>query len=229
MPLANFLRGNNAPPAALLENILRNFALSFEVMIPANVVSYDRAKNIVTVQPAINRVNTANESIKRALLILPVFNPAGMGVGINFPLQKGDTGWVIACDRNAETFIETLEQSDPHTLDAHRYAFGFFIPDKIHGFVINPEDDGALVIETLDGKTRISIKDGQVTIASTENVKVSSKTATVSVSDSATVSCPETTWTGNITVDGDVIAKGVSLVNHVHPYSNGTTGKPQGS
>lgn len=229
MPLANFLRGTSATPADIWNNIMRNFALSFETMIPANVVEYDRQRNFVTVQPAINRITTDNESVKRALLSLPVFNPAGMGVGINFPLQKGDTGWVFACDRDTEKFIETRENSDPYTRNIHRYAFGFFLPDRIHDFVINKEDDGALVIETLDGKTRISIKQEQITVVSTGNVKVNSKTATVSVSDSATVSCPKTTWTGNITVDGDVIAKGISLVNHVHPYSNGTTEKPQGS
>lgn len=36
------------------------------------------------------------------------------------------------------------------------------------------------------------------------------------ISDSVTIDAPHTHVTGNVTVDGDVVASGVSLVHHVH-------------
>lgn len=237
MQSGNFLKGGMASPQEIWRNLMRNYGLELETVIPAVVVSYDRAKNIVTCQPAINRTDLDGNSIQRTLLIVPCFNPAGSSIGINFPLSAGDTGWVIASDRDTENFVGTLKVANAKTANIHKYSFGFFIPDKIHDFVINPEDDGALVIETVDGTTRISIKGGQITLTSTNNVKVNTVTAEVSASgevniqcDSANVNCPDTQWTGTITVDGDVIANGISLTNHVHfDTANQTifTGKPQ--
>ena len=123
-----------------------------------------------------------------------------------------------------------MQTTRPKTFRLHAYQFGFFIPDKVHDFKIHEDDADALVIETLDYKTRISIKQGQITIVSSNNVKVETKTADVTATDSATVNCPTTNWTGDIIVDGDVTASGVSLVNHVHydpSEQHVITGKPK--
>lgn len=43
-----------------------------------------------------------------------------------------------------------------------------------------------------------------------------------------TLTTPSVHCTGNVTVDGDVVASGISLVNHTHPGdSGGVTGPPQ--
>lgn len=241
-PELNFVDSEIPQPVEVWNNLIRNVLLSLEIVLPAVVVEYDRAKNLVTVQPAVNRVLTDGTEAKRALAKIPCVNLCGNGIGINFPLKKGDTGWLIAADRDTENFQQLLETSRPKTFNLHSFQFGFFIPDKIHGFKIHDDDADSLVIETLDCKTRISIKQGQITIVSSDNVKVETetadvtasdkvtlhcKTADVTVTDSATVNCPRTEWTGDIIVDGDVKAGGVSLVNHLHPQtSSANTGKP---
>ena len=221
------------------QNLLRQFAMDIETAIPAVVLSYDRADNIVTCRPAINRVTVENESVERSEVVVPCLNLAGNGIGLNFPLKSGDTGWIIAADSDTENFKRTLAVSDPNTYEIHRYQHGFFIPDQVSGFEIAEEDSDALVIQTLDGKTKIAIGAGQISIASESNVKVNALTADVTAVTSATVICPAISVTGAITVNGTITATGditagsgtsnISLLTHKHldPQEEYTmTGKP---
>lgn len=195
----------------IFDNIMRNFGMGFEVCIPAVVVSYDRAKNLVTCQPAINRIDTEGKSEPRMEIEVPCWNPCGNGLGINFPLQPGETGHVIACDRDSTFFKQYLKPMNPQTGDIHKYCHGFFLPDKVHDFVIKPEDENALVIESLSGDTRISILE---TPNGKSRVKITRKTASIevngfeielktptskiTVSDDGTIKATAT----NITIDG---------------------------
>ena len=208
------------------QNLLRQFSLDIETALPAVVLSYDRLNNIVTCRPAINRITVENKSVERSEVVVPCLNLAGGGIGINLPLKAGNTGWIIAADRNTENFKQTLAVADPNTFEIHRYEHGFFIPDKISGFEVAEEDSDALVIQTLDGTTKIAIGDGQVSITSKNNVKVNSVTADVTVATSANVICPLMTVTGAITVNGAITATGditagsgtsnIGLLSHKH-------------
>ena len=53
------------------ENLLRQFALEQENALPAVVTSYDRAKNLVTCRPAVNRLGVNGESQQRAEVVVP--------------------------------------------------------------------------------------------------------------------------------------------------------------
>ncbi|BBE51140.1 Baseplate assembly protein [Ferriphaselus amnicola] len=56
------------------------------------------------------------------------------------------------------------------------------------------------------------------------------QTATVQADTQVTVDCPLTHYTGNIVCDGDVVASGISLINHTHGAvmpGAGSTGAPQ--
>lgn len=225
---ANFVHGD-PDLAQIWENLMHNYGMDFEVCIPAVVVSYDRVKNVVTCRPALNRIDTAGQSVQRTLHIVPCFNPAGSGIGLNFPLQKGDTGWIFAGDRDPENYLSSLEIADPSSDNIHRYAFGFFVPDKIKGFAISPEDAGALVIETLDAATRISVKNNRVKITR-KNVSVetngfqinlSTPSSMVTVSDDGTVSIKA----ADVTVEGSLGvstgASGVISMTSIATVTNG--------
>lgn len=218
----------------IFDNIMRNYGMSFECCIPAVVLSYDRAKNLVTVRPAINRIDTDGNSTPRMEIEIPCFNPYGNGIGINFPLQPGDTGWIVAADRDSTFFKQYLKPMNPQTGDLHKYAHGFFLPDKVHDFKIKPEDDKALVIESLSGDTRISILE---TPNGASRVKITRKTASVevngfdlvlktptseiTVSDDGTVNIKAT----NTTIDGTCAvttgASGVITMASVATVTNG--------
>lgn len=220
-------------PRAIMAQVLRVFSLDFECCLPAIVRSYNRKSNTVTVQPAINQVSFDDQEIARLPATLPVFNPAGGGIGLNFPLQPGDTGYIIAGDRDNTLFLQNRAVSIPNTGELHRFKFGFFVPDQIKGFDISDDDDGALVIQTLDGTTKISIKGGAINIVSSAAASVQAKTATVNCSESAVLTTPAATLNGdgaingNLTVSGniscaDAVAGSVSLKTHIH--SGVTTG-----
>lgn len=221
-------------PLLAWKKIFNNFSMEFENMLPAIVQNYDRVNNIVSIQCAISHTTVKGEVVDRVLIKVPCFNPCGSGVGINFPLQKGDTGWVIACDRDTSLFMKELKKSQANTAIFHKYHFGFFIPDKIKGFQINEADEGALVIQTLDGTTKISIKGGQITLTSANNINLNAvnvdlNATNVNLVSDATTLTTATTFNGNITVNGaitttsDVVANGISLIQHKH---TGNAGQP---
>lgn len=211
------------------DNLLRNFALEQENNIPAVVINYDRAKNLVTCRPAINRVDMDGKSTTRAAVVVPCLNPCGNGLGINFPLQPGDTGWIVAADRDTTNFCSTRQVSDPDTGFLHRHSFGVFIPDRIHDFTINSDDDGALVIENLAASTRISIKDNRVKItrqnvnAEINGFEIVLKTPTSSIvaADDGTVTIKATQTTIDGMANVSTGATGVITLASVATVANG--------
>jgi len=211
------------------ENLLRQFALEQENALPAVVTSYDRAKNLVTCRPAVNRLGVNGESQQRAEVVVPCLNPSGGGLGINFPLQEGDTGWLLGADRDTTNFQSTRAVADPGTGYLHRYMFGVFIPDRIHDFTINSDDDGALVLENLAATTRISIKDNRVkitrqnTTAEVNGFQIALKTPTSSIvtSDDGTVTIKATQTTIDGMANISTGATGVITLASVATVANG--------
>lgn len=219
------------------EKIVSNISMNFECVLPAIVQNYDRQNNLVYVQGAISHTKVTGEVVDRVLLKLPCFNPCGGGVGINFPLTEGDTGWIVASDRDTTLFMKELKKSQANTSLFHKFEFGVFIPDKIKGFQIDSSDEGALVIQTLTGDTKISIKSGVINILSSNKVDVNCTNANINATnvnltaDNTTLTT-ETVFNGNITVNGaitttgDVLAGTVSLKSHVHIGNVGVNTSP---
>ena len=210
-------------------NLLRNFALEQENNLPAIVKSYDRAKNLVTCQLAINKLDMDGESIERADIIVPCLNPCGNGLGINFPLQPGDTGWVIAADRDTTNFIDKRKVVDPNTALLHQHMFGVFIPDRIHDFAIDTDDDGALVLQNLDGTTRVSLKNNRVKITRQNvtaevngfEIVLKTPTSSITVADDGTVTVKATDTQIEGIVDVKTGASGIITLASVATVNNG--------
>lgn len=55
--------------------------------------------------------------------------------------------------------------------------------------------------------------DKELIINATNKVTINTKVADINVSVSATIDCPETTWTGNITLEGDFLQTGAMTVD----------------
>ena len=211
------------------QNLLRHFALEFECALPVVVLSYDREKNVVTCRGAVNRVDTDGNSVQRTEMSVPCFNPCGAGLGINFPISPGDTGWVLAADRDPANFKQAKTIANPQTVDLHRYVFGVFLPDIISGFTIDADDQGALVIENKSATTRISVKDNRIKITrqnvSLETngfyVNVNTPTSQLTIADDGTVTMKSTV----INLDGlcnvTTGASGVITLASVATVANG--------
>lgn len=190
---------NTAKPDIISVNqlLLDNASESIKCAIPALVEEYDRTRNIAKIQPAPSIKNPDGTYTKRAAMWLPVWNFGGGGFIINFPLQKGDSGFIIASDVDTSAFWAKKEEYNPATIGQHKYEFGWFVPDvrSYSEISISPEDDNKLVIQNLNGSTKFTIsQNGEISLTANK----------------LKVSAPLSEFTGDITVGG------ISFLSHVH-------------
>lgn len=234
----NYNESNQFSLSGILAEVLKNYSLTLENCLPAVVVSHDRAANTVVVTPAIKTVSTDGESSPRANITLPVHVFGGGGIVISTPLKAGDTGWIIACDRDITLFRQSLKVSNPNTYRTHKLSFGFFIPDKVKGFTVSGGDTNAFLIQTLDGSTKIALSDGLVEIKTGGDIKAECSNLTITASSCKITAATDITGdvnitgdltaTGTITGTTDVIAATFSGKSHIHTGGTiqGKTGAP---
>lgn len=188
------LPGAKGDIAAAIRDAVEESLLAFDSMLPAIVESYDRKKNVAKVRPLIAIVDVNNFSqARRPLSNVPVLALGGGGYVINFPLKKGDLGWVHAADRDITEYKERLRDVAPKTSRSHSFSDSMFVPDIMRNYTISEDDDGAMVIQTTDGTTKIAIHPDWI------NIKAPLKV----VSNS-----PKTHATGDLQVDGDATING---------------------
>jgi len=212
--LPNYNPANLGSPVGIMQEVLAQFARDLECCMPATVVSYDRNSHTAVVSPAVRMVLTTGETMDRANLSASVWRYKSGGYLIDMPISAGDTGWIIAADRDTSTFKETSATSKPNTRETHKYSAGFFIPDSFGDFAIAAEDDGRMVFQNLAGTEKISIGASDTKITSA----------------SLTISSAAVTITGDLTVDGDASIGGIDYLTHTHggvTPGGGSTGVPQ--
>ena len=210
----------------------------FDVCIPAIVKEYNRKENVVTVVPAINEWTATDEYIERAEIKVPVFSFSGGGFMINFPLVVGDTGWLLACDRDISLFKQQLTQINPNTARTHCIEDSFFFPDKVNKFNIDKGDENNFVVQSLtrnlklsfskdaikiyagapkkDGQKEekeqaslISLTQGEIAITTTEKLTATVKNANISAEENLTAKAKQATIEAQtINLKGKVVIDG---------------------
>lgn len=161
-----------------LNNVLIDkIAMGIQNVIPAIVQSYDKATNRAVVKPAITGVASQGQKVpKEPYIDIPVLKFAGGGASFSVPIQAGNTGWLIACDRNISIFKQKLTESAPNDYRKHKFEDGFFIPDSINSAGV---DD--LTVDA--GSTNLLLK-------TTQNLKIngtSGITGTYTVTEGTTI------------------------------------------
>ncbi|MBQ2285204.1 MAG: hypothetical protein II244_06030 [Clostridia bacterium] len=118
-----------------LNNLLTDkISMGIQSATPAIVQSYNKNTNRAVVKPAITGVASQGQKIsKEPYIDIPVLKLSGGGVTMSFPIKPGDTGWLIACDRNISIFKQNLQESAPNDYRKHKFEDSFFIPDSING------------------------------------------------------------------------------------------------
>jgi len=253
---------DNAPPSGSpadygsLPGLLRIFgeklAQGMDDMLPARVVAYDRDANRATVQPLVQMVTTQGERVSRAQIpSVPVFQYAGGGFVIAFPLAPGDLGWIKAADRDLSLVLQgEPSEAEPNTARTHSFQDGVFYPDVMRSWDLNPQDDKRLVIQSTNGATRIAIGDEVIVLTALTSVTVNAPTVTVNADTAnvngtdvnvtatavAKVTAPVIRLEGNVVVTGSLSAAGglsgaggLSFETHKHTgvtVGGGTTGGP---
>lgn len=138
--IPNINPADQSTPEGVLNHILKQFGMQLAVRLPAVVQSYDRTSNLVTVQPSPALETTMGGKVPRAPLTMTVLSPAGGGFFLNFPLKPGDTGHVVAFDRDISLFRQTLAAASANTNRLHAWEDSVFIPDKFRDFTVAAQD-----------------------------------------------------------------------------------------
>jgi hypothetical protein len=207
----NQTRAESTALSALVA-FMEGHALRNDSMIPAQVISFDRANNVAVVQPMIMWVDVAGNSVPRAQIAnIPVLSLGGGGYHISFPIQPGDLGWIFASDRDLSIFKQNLSMAVPSHGRMRSFSDSFFIPDVFRKYTIQGADTNAMVIQSTNGDTRIAIDGNEIRITAPGDVLVDTPTATftgnVNIQKNLTVT-QNTSVTGSATITGATTANG---------------------
>lgn len=179
-------------------------------MLPAQVIDYDRVNNRVRVQLLITMITTTNQQVPRSQLAsIPVINFGGGGFMLNFNLNAGDLGWVLASDRDVSLFLQGYSQSPPNTNRMFNFADGVFIPHIMNGYTLAGDDitSGNAVLQNLDGTVKISLSQTAVTITAPTVTIAGALNPTEGMTVTGGGATPFT-MTGNMRVVGNITASG---------------------
>lgn len=188
---------NNGSLAGTLQFCLYKFMQGMQNMLPAQVIKYDRDQNRVQVQLLIAMVTTEGTQVSRPQIAsIPVMVFGGGNFCLSFPLNPGDLGWVLANDRDISLFLQNYQESAPNTSRIHNFSDGVFIPDVMHDFTIDSEDQDAVTLQNLDGTIKISL-----------------------LSDRIKLTAPIVEITGGLIVDGEITAPGLGTLTIASPLS----------
>lgn len=163
--------------SGMINYILRCNNMNTSVCCPAIVEEYDREKNVVTVRPAITITATTGETLERESITATVMAMCGGKFVVNFPLEKGDTGWLITADRDISLFREQRKVINANTNRIHSIEDSFFIPDRVNDFKVEAEDEKNLVIQNLGRNIKISLAEDYIKITTKSGGKGGGETS----------------------------------------------------
>lgn len=81
--------------------------------IPAKIVTYDPVTQKASVQVHIQRIVKGQPKTLPNILEVPVWLPVSSSATITFPINKGDTGLLIFCQRSLDVWKSSSTSSDP--------------------------------------------------------------------------------------------------------------------
>lgn len=145
----------------ILKMVKKSIFIELNVCLPATVLSYNSADNTVDLQPAIQAVLKDNSFVSLPQIFdVPVLELGGSGLSIKIPLQAGDTGIVIFCDRDITLFKQEKKNTQPNTLRKHDLSDGIFIPMRFG----NSGASNNISIESADGNTKFEITSSGINV-----------------------------------------------------------------
>lgn len=138
--------------AGVIKTAINKRLQAFDVMLPVEVVSYDRATNRAKVRHLVQMVGSDGEVVSRAeIASVRVQQPGNGAFSISLPIQPGDKGWLMAADRDISTFQQGLGESQPNTARMHSFQDGMFMPDAMSNGDAPAGQGDRVVIGSNDG------------------------------------------------------------------------------
>lgn len=243
---------NPVPPSmtALLEAVKREVKKAINAVRIGIIQGFDiggaGVAATVTVKIAQQQVTSIQADGTRTLaeypvlLKVPVYFPAGGGYTLTFPIAAGDECIILFNDREIDNWLINGGGTAPTSGRVHDLSDGMALvglrsnPRALTGISTTTtqlrSDDGHNYVEVAAGivninaTVKINLTAPQVNIIATET----NITGIIDV-ENQNGSLTPCTVHGDIITDGDVVADGVSLHNHIHSgvqTGGGDTGPP---
>lgn len=185
-----------------LQGVVRQALMQIDGMLPAVVTAVDRQAGRVSVKPLVMAGTASGGKVARPVVSnIPIMTMGAGGIYAGFPVKVGDQGFVFSASRDTSLFYQSKGGEDwPNTERLHSFSDGGFLPLKLFNFSIagGVLSDG-FSLQTDDGQTFVTLKDGEIQL----------QAATIKI-------IGDIEHTGSQETSGDVVAGGISLVNHVH-------------
>lgn len=166
---------NEGTLVGTLRHVFNKLMQGVDGMLPVRVVAVntDRNRPRVTVQPQVSMLTTENERVSRAQIAsVPVFQFGAGGFLLSFPIKPGDTGWILAADRDISVFLQSYRESPPNTFRRQSFADALFIPDFMTAFTVASEDANRAVWQKADGSVKIALDDDFVRLQAPQGLGV---------------------------------------------------------
>lgn len=143
--------------AGVLKTAIGKAMQSLDVMLPVEVVAYDRATNRATVKHLVQMVGSDGEKVSRAnIASIRVMQFGNGAFNISLPIKPGDKGWLKAADRDISIFQQGLSEDAPNTARMHSFQDGVFMPDAMSNGDAPAGQGDRVVIGSNDGSCYIS-------------------------------------------------------------------------
>lgn len=165
---------SNTPPSAnpadddsmtgMIKLAVNKAMQNMDVMMPVEVVAYDRATNRATVKHLVQMQATNGDAVDRAnIASVRVYQFGNGAFSMSLPIKPGDKGWILAADRDISLFQQKLEPGTPNTRRMHSFSDGLFMPDAMSmGNVAAPDSDN-VTIQVNEGGAVISLGSDSIT------------------------------------------------------------------
>ena len=179
---------------------------------PGHILAFDPVTQLAQVQIGIVRKDINGDTFEPAPIVeVPVYFAGGGGFVIEHQIDPNDEGIVMFSQRCIDGWIQTGGVAQNPIDRFHDFTDAMFLPGlRSQQNVVTDFANDGIRIRNADGTSYIWLKsDGTAEI----------KVTTLSV-------------VGDVDVTGDVVASGISLTTHTHPYTwtdpggSGDTGAP---
>ena len=161
--LPMFNRDEIATEAGFFDVMFRLHDIKRECVMPAKVEKYDRSTRLATIKPLVQKFKTTQDGKvfwdRDSYEEIPVVSPFHGGFTIDFPVNEGDQGYLIAIDRPWDEIFDTIQEKGkkwdgkpgkPDDESLATFEQGVFIPSNYGRILIDDEDEGNLVIARVD-------------------------------------------------------------------------------
>jgi hypothetical protein len=155
---------NNDSLAGMLSLVFRKLMMATDGVTPAAVLGYEAGPpDYVSVQPLVQIVSTLGQAEPRAQVAkVPVCQIGAGGFVLRFPLVPGDTGLLIACDRDISLFMQSGEQAPPNTNRIKDFGNSFFLPVVLRGYTIADAENA--ILQNFDGTVAVNLSSDTITL-----------------------------------------------------------------